>query len=213
MEELDDLKKRWATGIQAPAVVDSPTMEKVVKQRVSKHTRIAIKYFWASFTLQIIVYALLSHVIVKYWNDIYTLIPSVFGILIFVPFTKTLLSRFKSLAGNKIINSERSSVHDYVFRQRELLQQFFLFKRRYELMLIPLSCLVGALLTFKLYVPGGAYAHLTGLAITICISIASCYFAIRRENRIHFIEPIEELTKVLEEYQNAESEGNAKSEK
>ena len=200
MEKLDEFKKKWNSKTEVSVALDEVAMNKIVKSRVGKQTRMAMKYFWASFGLQILVYALLSHVIVKYWNDLYTVMPAVVGIVIFIPFTKTLLNKFKSLAFMQIEGTGVSSIHRYVIRQKELLERFFIFKKRYELFLIPLSTMIGVLLTFKLYVPGGVMAHPYGAAVTLSISLVSCYMAIYQENRKNFRKPISELGSILKEY-------------
>ena len=76
----------------------------------------AMRYCWASFTLQIIVYALLSHVIVKYWSDTEVLGLSILGILLFLPFTIMLMNKFKSIARIKLSNITETFMHQYVLR-------------------------------------------------------------------------------------------------
>ena len=76
----------------------------------------AMRYFWASFTLQIIVYALLSHVSVKYWSDTEVLGLSILGILLFLPFTIMLINKFKSIARIKLSNITETFMHQYVLR-------------------------------------------------------------------------------------------------
>ena len=103
------------------------SFKKMIRARARKHTNESFKYFWASFALQILVYALLSHVIVKNWGDILIMLPAGFGILLFVPFTVVLMNKFKSMT----VNSE-TSISAYVRRQHELLYAFYKFKRRFS---------------------------------------------------------------------------------
>jgi hypothetical protein len=200
MKNLDELKDRWNCMPAVHSNYDALTMKKVLNGRAGKQTKIALQYFWASLALQILVYSLLSHVVVKYWYDIAAVIPALVGILIYIPFTLTVLKKFRQLAFMKIQSNSAASIREYLSNQRIGLESILAFKNRYELFLIPLSCAIGVLLIFKLYVPEGALGNPTGAIITLAISLASCAFAIWRENKKHFYDPIRELTKVLEDY-------------
>jgi uncharacterized membrane protein YjjP (DUF1212 family) len=93
-----------------------------------------------------------------------------------------------------------TNIHDYINNQRKLLESFFIFKKRYELILIPLSSAIGVIIVFKLYVPGGIREHLLGAFLTFSLTLLSCYLAIRSENKKNFIKPLGELEKMLSEY-------------
>jgi Na+-transporting methylmalonyl-CoA/oxaloacetate decarboxylase beta subunit len=145
------------------------------------------------------VYALLCHVIVRYYNDIFTVVPGFAGILIYIPFTHTLLKKFKAMAYMPTVG-KASTIQGYIIGQRGLLKTFLTFKKRYEVFLIPLSCAIGVLLTFKLYVPGGIYSHPQGATITFGISLVSCYLAIKQQNERNLVKPITDLDEILQEY-------------
>jgi hypothetical protein len=81
-----------------------------------------------------------------------------------------------------------------------LLESFFTFKKRYEMVLIPLSAAIGVLLIFLLYVPGGVSEHLLGAFITYVLTLLSCYLAIRSENKKNFVQPLDQLGEILNEY-------------
>ena len=204
MDALDEMKGKWARQNDAGQPYDANNLLRVIRQRVRIHTRDSMKYFWASFTLQLIVYGLYAHVIVRFIYDPAVLSFAVVGVLIFIPFTYMLLRKFKRLAVLKPDGNETTSVHQYLVMNRNLLQDFFRFKLRYEWVLIPLSTLVGTLLVFKIYVPGGPIAYPNGVWITMVISLVSCYLAIRKENRVSFRKPLAELDKLLSEF----AEGN-----
>src|SRR5690606_4089502 len=139
---------------------DKDSFERIVRSRVRKHTNTAMQYFWASFVLQIIVYALLSHVIIRYWQDSDILYSAIAGFLLFIPFTVILMKRFKAIATTRPgIQSSgvavENSLHHYISRRRGLLDSFYRFKKWYELLLIPFASAIGVFITFKLYIPGG----------------------------------------------------------
>jgi hypothetical protein len=188
---LDEMKSEWNQQTSNESY-DEEALKKVIKTRVRKNTSDAFKYFWASFALQILVYSLLSHVIVKNWGNGLIMIPAIAGILLFIPFTIVLMKKFKSMAKNT-----ETSINNYVKRHHELLESFYKFKKRYELVLIPLATLIGTFVTFELYVPGGIWMYPKGAMITFFIALASCVLAIRAENKKSFDIPLSKLNEVL----------------
>jgi hypothetical protein len=205
MKTLDELKEMWAsdqnTSLQT---YNQNSLKKMFRSRVRKNINHSMQYFWASFTLQIVVYALLSHVIVKHWSDSDVLVNCIGGILLFLPFTIMLMSKFKSIAKTKLGGDSGISLYEYAFAHYKLLQGFYRFKRRYEFMLIPISSAIGVFLSFKLYVPGGVSSHFTGAVITFFITVLSCAIAIRSENKKSFQKPLHDLQTLLNEFKNEE---------
>lgn len=200
MDALDEMRENWSKKFDNSQLYSSPGLFEVIRKRTRLHTRESMKYFWASFTLQIIVYALYTHVIVKYHDDSATVVLGALGIVAYLPFTYTLMRRFKQLAAGRADSVEPSAVHDFIRTKRDILHAFFRFKRRYELLLIPISSLFGTLLVFKLYVPGGPIENVNGVWITMVITLVSCYLAIRKENMKSFRTPLAELDKLLVEF-------------
>jgi hypothetical protein len=197
MKTLEDLKKDWANNPDDSRKVDLKELSGVVRKRVKKHINTSMQYFWGALALQILVYALLGHVVVKYYDDLPTVVPALMGIALYVPFTWTLMNRFKRMAsapGNGM------PVRDYIRNQKELLHGFLVFKKRYELVLIPVSTAIGVLLVFKLYVPGGVWAFPQGAAITFALTLISCYVAIRKENDRNFNAPLQQLSELETDY-------------
>jgi len=200
METLDKLKGQWETISLSRAAYDETSLNAIIKSRVNKQLKTSMQYFWASFALQILVYAMLSHVIVKYFHHSAVLFSAIGGIVLYIPFTIVLMRKFKRMAS---VSLKGSSLHDYVSQQKNVLESFFTFKKRYELVLIPLSAAIGVFLTFALYVPGGVFQHLTGTAITYVLTLLSCYWAIHSENKKNFIQPLQQLDMILAEYRLA----------
>lgn len=203
MSILDECKKQWVekkNDFTPRDPYDEATLNTIIKSRIKKQNKVVMQYFWASFALQILVYALLCHVIVKYWSDTLIVLTSLAGILIFIPFTTVMMKKFKRLAMAKIQGTSIQSIHDYVNSRRELLSSFFTFKKRYEWVLIPLSSAIGVWITFEIFVPGGVQAFTTGALITYALTLISCYWAIRSENKKSFIQPLNQLKEILDEY-------------
>lgn len=203
MLTLDDLKKDWEEKKCEPPsfpAYDQTSLEQIMKDRTQKHMKKSMHYFWGALALQILVYALLSHVIVKHYDNIETVALGIGGILLYIPFTVILMKKFKAMAVTKPENGSTGSLYDYVLRQHSTLQSFFRFKKRYEIVLIPLSTAIGTYLTFKLFVPGGAAEHMTGALITFFSTLLSCLWAIVSENKKSFEKPLDELRQILEEF-------------
>lgn len=205
MLNFENLKKTWhgQTALPpGPTSYDQASLEKLIRTRVNKHLKASLQYFWASFALQMLMYALLGHVTIKYWQDAEMRTFTFGGILLYLPFTLVLLHKFKRMATIKPSGPANAvtSLHDFVLRQQTLLRSFYKFKKRYELILIPLSTAIGVFVTFRLFVPGGVAAHWTGAAITYILSLLSYLAAIRAENRKGFEKPIQQLQAILDEF-------------
>lgn len=201
MDALDEMKEKWSNKSDTSVSYTSPNLFDVIRKRMRVHTRESMKYFWASFTYQIIVYALYTHVLLKYFDDPMTVMLSTLGIVAYIPFTHMLMRKFKQLAISKPINTGVSPIHAFVEQKKKVLQSFFRFKRRYELFLVPLSTLFGTLLVFRIYVPGGPFDNMNGVWTTVAITLLACFFAIKKENAKSFHTPLAELDKLLTEFE------------
>jgi len=204
MSTLDELKKGWqtdpSTSLETPHY-DQAALLAITRAKSARQVNRAIQYFWASLTLQIIVYGLLSHVLVRFWGatDIQWL--CVLGVLLYLPFTVVLLRQFKRIA--RVSPDQREdnlSIQARIQQQYNSLKGFYRFKRSYEYGLIPLITALGVYLTFRLYVPGGIRQHLTGATTTYLLALLACGWAIVRENYGHFKQPLRDLEKLLDEF-------------
>jgi glucose-6-phosphate-specific signal transduction histidine kinase len=201
MEEFKSLWEENKDDCGRNPVLDHDALQKIVKTRAKKNLNVVMKYFWASFTLQLIVYALLCHVMVKYGSDKQTLLIGLAGIILFIPFTFMLMRKFKAMAQTRVEEGHSGeSIHRYVTRQHTLLESFYRFKKKYELMLVPLSTAIGTFLTFELYVPGGVLAYQMGAFIIFCAAVISCVVAIISENKRSFEKPLNDLQKIIDDY-------------
>jgi hypothetical protein len=205
MSTFEELKKVWEADQQSAkgyTPYDHKTLDNIVKSRTKKNMKKSMHYFWGALFWQILVYALLSHVIIKYGGDTKTLFFGIAGILLYLPFTILLMKKFKQMAIVKPAqgNSQRS-LYQYIFQQHALLQSFYNFKKRYEFLLVPLSTAIGVFLTFKLFVPGGVEENPTGATITFLITLLTMVASIRLENKKSFEQPLHDLNQLLNEFQ------------
>ena len=205
MPTLDELKQKWNVeqpAFKAAASYDAATLNHIIQTRMKKHNNMIFRYFWATFTLQIMVYALLSHVIIRYGADMNTLLLSLLGLGVTVPFTVMMLRRYKQMAANRPAGTSDASIYTYVKQQRNWLISFYSFKKRYELVLIPILSAIGVILVFNLFFPGGVLAFPMGAIITYLLTLLSCFLAVRDENKKYFIRPLQELQGILEDYKS-----------
>src|SRR5690554_2894558 len=146
MSTLDDLKKSWRN--QPKILADSYTsasLKDIVQARVKKQNNMIFRYFWSAFTLHNILYALLCFVIIKYGSNMMVFALSIAALITVIPFTVFMMKRYKALAVGKLNRDCNASIYEYVSRQRNLLLDFFLFKKRYEMILLPVCSAIGVI--------------------------------------------------------------------
>ena len=203
MKNLEEIKKNWKVDTKQlnSAQLDEAGWQDLLEQQVKKQKNISMQYFWASLTFQIIVYGFLTHVIIKYSGDQMVWFPSVFCLLLYVPFTFVLMRKFKQLAVLKQKEKHASdlSIKEYVLKQYMLLKSFYSFKKRYEIMLVPLSSAIFVWIFFRIYLPGGVLNYPKASILLFILSLVACTAAILAENKRNFIRPIKQLEKILKD--------------
>lgn len=203
MQHIEDFKKNWGQYHTASGsgTMDKASLQKIVKSRIKNQKSVVMKYFWASLTLQIIVYALLSHMMVKYWADTPVLLVSIAGVLLYLPFTVMLLRKYKRMAVLRLRDQHYAGapMQQYILQQHTLLAGFYRFKRVYELILIPLSSAMLIWIFFRLYLPGGVMAYPTAALLCFLLTLASCAAAIIAENKRNFKEPLKQYEEILQD--------------
>ena len=205
MSALDELKRKWCENrnvLTANSSYDVESFRNLVQVRIKKQNKMIFRYFWSAFALQNILYGLLCFVLIRYGYEPLVFILCIAGIFITLPFTVVMMKRYKQLAKSKLYRDSNASIYDYVSRQRDLLLDFFKFKKSYETILVPLSSAIGVVLTFELFVPGGVREFSEGAMIAFALTFLSCMYAIRSENQKSFILPLEDLQDILDEYKD-----------
>jgi predicted neutral ceramidase superfamily lipid hydrolase len=184
--------------------LDKATLRALVKQRVTKEKDKSMQYFWASLVMQIIVYSLLSNVIIKHREDLSLLLVSAFCILLYIPFTIVLLRDFKKLALLTMPGSQDYGlpVRSYVQEQYFLLKRHYIFKVRYEFLLITCSVFIMTWIIFRIYVPGGITAQPIAALSILTASIVACVYVSLKDNKKHFKGPMKQLENILTELDN-----------
>ena len=200
---MDELQKSWSQhkAFASSDTIDKTSLGELVNSSVKRQKNITMRYFWAFFTFQIIVYAFLAYVIVRYGSDTPLLLVSIFGALLYLPFTVVLMKKFKRMA---VLKPDRRStigmaIREYVAQQYTLLASFYQFKKRYEFVLIPLSSAIMIWIIFRLYVPGGMMAFPFSAFVCFLITLGACSLAISAENWKYFQQPLARLEEVRQD--------------
>ena len=201
MENLDEIKKLWKTECAATRPKLPADWLERIKQRAGRAVSTGMQFFWASFIYQLIVYALLVHIIVRYRQDTQMVLVSFACLLLYIPFMIRLLKNYKRLAvwSSQKGDTGNISMRDYVLRQHNLLSEFFRFKKRYEMVLVPLTSACLVWIIFRLYFPGGVSSHLATAAFLYVLVVAACAAAIYSENRRNFKKPLREFSCLLQD--------------
>lgn len=203
METFEDIRKCWQQNMAKDAntgLLSKESIEGTIRARVRKQQAIVLQYFWPSFTYQVLIYAFASHLLIKFWGDGQVMLFSLCGAILYIPFTAILLNRFKAMYASATDKSfPVQNIGDHVKKQHALLLQFFRFKKRFEWLAIPLSCLIMVMIVFKLYVPGGI-AEYPASGIIFFVMLLTCFAtAIYFENRKHFAAPLRKLESILKD--------------
>ncbi|GAB3907736.1 hypothetical protein GCM10028803_42020 [Larkinella knui] len=201
MLSLDEFKNEWKAPVSESMYYDQASLFAITKAKSARQVNRAIQYFWASMIYQIIVYAMLSHLLIRYGDRPEVKWACLTGLLLYLPFTFVLLRQFRRVALASPGRATRGfSIQACIQQQYISLRSFYRFKRIYEYGLIPLSTALGVWLLFRVYVPGGVAQHWTGAITTYLLALLACGWAIHRENRTHFEQPLHHLSSVLEEF-------------
>ena len=81
----------------------------------------------------------------------------------------------------------------------QIYADFFQFKKRMDWIGVPVSCAVIVLVTFTLFVEGGAKGNPLAAFAFFAIWVGMSLIAIRAENRKRFISPLRNLEQVLDD--------------
>jgi len=199
METLDEAKNFWQNTNQqtGQAPLNKGEVESIIKARIRKEKKDAAEYFWLSFAYQILIYAFGGHLIIKYWGDSRIMLLSVVGVVLYISLTIILMKKFKAMFN--LPAQQTTDIQSSVKNQFTLLSQFFNFKKRFDLLSLPLTSIILTGIIFMLYVPGGVEAHVTGAIITCLGALLIYSVAAWFENKKHFVHPLNRLRFILED--------------
>ena|SRR5688572_10851515 len=196
MENFNQIRDLWNS---VPATVTSSLsnqdVQKVIGKRIVKEKKILAEYFWVAFVFQLLLYSFGCYVIAKYWNDSSISLPAAAGILMYIPLTVVLMQKFKAMLNAPPYPAV--DIRSGLSIQRKLLQSYFIFKKRFDLISIPVNSFILIVILFKLYVPGSieqnVFWGLVFFVLLMLIYATAAWF----ENRKHFIQPLKHFDIIL----------------
>ena len=179
--------------------LDSAVLKGIVNKRIMKQKSNSMKYFWASLTMQLIVYGFLTHVIIKYWDDSILFFVSLLLLALYLPFTYVLFRDFKKLATLKSYEDFNIGrpVSMYVEEYYDVLKRFYRFKLKYEILLITISLGIMTWTIIRIYFSGGIMAHPLPAALIFFPSLICCGIVIRNDNKQFFQNPLKQLKEIV----------------
>jgi hypothetical protein len=163
-----------------------------------------MEYFWASFIYQLVIYALMTHLVIRFWGEWQTMAVGVGGILLYIPFTWLQLRKFKAMARAPMGTVPLLDMQAHVRNQYELLSRFFRFKQIFDWVSLPVTAFLFVVFIFKLYVTGALEQHPVGALLTYLLALGMLVAGIRRENQKSFAIPLGQLQSVLADMQTSE---------
>ena len=200
METFDPVRNFWQNNSNQQSkepALNKEDVEKVIKSRIKKESKIFAEFFWASLAFQIFIYSFACFLILKFWGDPLITGLCAGGALLYIPFTIILMQKFKAVY--KPMGDRSGNMQTHARNQYKLLTQFFRFKKGFDLVAIPVNSLVVVGVLFMIYVPGGIVANL-GIAMAGFLVMLFVYgIAAWSENKKHFVKPLRQYELILDD--------------
>ncbi|HVW97175.1 MAG TPA: hypothetical protein VHA56_14485 [Mucilaginibacter sp.] len=207
MDTLDNIKQFWLLNNQQDTDnnnLNKESMKRIIEPQIKKEQRYIKEYFWAFAFWQILVYAVLTHFIVRYWGDWQFIFCCVTGVLMFIPYSITF---HKSLScWHRPANAPDAplrNIHGDLKAQIKQVSIYFQFKKRFDLVGIPVIC--GVLAVIMMKVTPVPHTFLGGL-----ITFGIVFFAFARtthvQNKNNFELPLARLRLLLSDIEDLNEE-------
>jgi hypothetical protein len=203
METLEQIKELWSNNEDTDrSSLNRDQMDAVIRSRINKEKKGIAEYFWVAFVFQVMLYSFASYLIVKYWNDFQIAMPAAAGIAMYIPLT-IVLTKLKSMFNPR--PDYATDIRSGIYNERQLLQSFFTFKKRFDLISIPVTSIILVWILFRLYVPGSVEQNVFWAVVCFVLLVLMYAIAAWFENRKHFTRPLRQLDLVLEEIDDQSS--------
>ncbi|MBL0742059.1 hypothetical protein [Chryseolinea lacunae] len=200
MESFDEVRKLWnankACGVDD---VKAEALAANIRKRLAQERRTVMEYFWAVFVYHIILYALATHVVIKFYGNTLVMILASACAVLHVPFTMVLLKKFKAMCVARAAETAHE-VSAYVAQQYEQVQAFFILKKRFDLISIPVTCGCMAATIFEGYVPGGIANNVLATLVVFALLFGAFVWATRLDNRKRFEKPLVHLDMIMKDF-------------
>ena len=132
---------------------------------------------------QNILYAFLAHNLVRHWGDMQIMLLCLAGAAFYIPLTVALLRRVRTLYRHpsEAPGCPVPDVFHKVEGEYARLADFFQFKKRMDWIGVPVSCAIIVLVTFTLFVEGGAKGNPLAAFAFFALWVGMSLLAIRVE--------------------------------
>ena len=196
METLEQLRNFWQNHQDAQsASLNKQDVDRVIKSRIIKEKKGIAEYFWVSLAFQIILYSFASHIIVKFWSDSRIAMLCVAGVVMYIPFTIILFRKIRKMFEPRA--DLATDIRTGVSNQYQLLSDFFRFKKRFDLVSIPVNSFILVIVLFTLYVPGSIEGNLAEGVVSFVLLVLMYAIGAWFENRKHFIRPLKQFESII----------------
>jgi len=204
MKSFEEMQKCWrhereSTFNAAPLSVAMLT--KLIRSGVKKEQKMIWEYCVASGFWQWLVYAALTHFIVRFWGDWQFMIACVAVIILYIPFTAMFIKKFRNMRMVKFNKSglRTQDIYTTLKMQYKMLNEFFIFKKRFDWLNVPFCCFIIAMILYKYdMIPSFHENTMPGLIVFLIYALLFV-IAIYVENQKRFKGPLEKMNMVIRE--------------
>jgi len=205
---MENLRKTLSENMTAEnwSKLNNNCLNDIIQKKSREKEIINFGYFWSSFVMQIIVYGLLCHTLIKHIHDKPLIIVCLSCILMYLPLTIVLLNVFKRIAilKNQNANGMDVPIGSYVIEKYRLLKKFYVFRKWYEPVLLTISTGIMVWVITRLYFQGGVNDH-PMLALSIFIpSIIACVIVSIKNTEKYFRQPLIKLEELIADLKSNE---------
>ena len=203
--EIENVWKEGKVREAGLAPLTGKDLRTIISSRVRKEFKTVSQFVWAALVYQNILYAFLTHTLIRHWGDIQIMLLCLAGGALYIPLTVALLRRVRTLyrRPSEAPGSPVPDVFHKVEGEYARLADFFQFKKRMDWIGVPVSCAIIVLVTFTLFVEGGAKGNPLAAFAFFALWVGMSLIAIRAENRKRFISPLRNLEQVLDDLKNS----------
>jgi hypothetical protein len=203
--EIENVWKEGKAREAGLAPLTGKDLRTIISSRVRKEFKTVSQFVWAALVYQNILYAFLTHTLIRHWGDIQIMLLCLAGGALYIPLTVALLRRVRTLyrPPSEAPGSPVPDVFHKVEGEYARLADFFQFKKRMDWIGVPVSCAIIVLVTFTLFVEGGAKGNPLAAFAFFALWVGMSLIAIRAENRKRFISPLRNLEQVLDDLKNS----------
>jgi len=204
MKSFEEIQKCWkeGSGVMQPAMELSDTaLVKLIRSGVKREQKMVWEYCIASGFWQWLVYAALTHFIVRFWGDWKFVIACAALIVLYIPFTAMFIKKFRHMRILKFNKSALLSqdIHASLTTQYKKLKEFFAFKKRFDWLNIPMCSFIIVFILYKFNSSLTLNENIIAWSAVFLFYFTLFIIAIYFENKKRFKAPLEKMEGVIRE--------------